>query len=488
MEKRSTKPKKSNMVTDLVQLATRERLNLFHTPSRTYGTFQSNGHRETWPVRSTYFQAWLASRYFQRLKSVPNRRAVESAIDMLHGQALYDGPEREVHLRVACHDDKVYVDLSNEKWETVEITPHGWKLMKNPPVQFRRTSGMLALPHPVSGGSLSELREFINIRSQDDFILVMAWLVASLRAQGPYPILILNGEQGSGKSMITRALRSLVDPNFAPLRAEPKNLQDVMIAAENAHVISFDNLSALPGWLSDAFCRLSTGGGFSTRELYSDSNEVLINVQRPLILNGIEEFASRGDLLDRAILLDLPQIPAEKRCCEEELWQRFEQCRPRLFGALLTALSGALAVLPSVKLDRLPRMAGFAVLGTAMERGMGLPDGAFVSAYEANQSAIKALGLDASPVINPILKLMPAGFRGTASDLYNRLEKATDSGLTRHAAWPRTPQALAGHVRRIAPVLTAARVDVVFEREPSHDRRRIITIKRCDPVAEKEEP
>jgi hypothetical protein len=105
--------------------------------------------------------------------------------------------------------------------------------------------------------------------------------------------------------------RRLIDPNGAPLRSEPREIRDIMIAATNGWIVAYDNLSRLPDWLSDALCRLSTGGGFSTRELCSDTDEVLFEAQRPVALNGIEELATRADLLDRAVLVYLPRISDE---------------------------------------------------------------------------------------------------------------------------------------------------------------------------------
>ena len=141
-----------------------------------------------------------------------------------------------------------------------------------------------------------------------------------------------------------------------------------MIAASNGWIISFDNLSHVPSWLSDALCLLATGGGFSTRELYTDSEEVLFDAQRPVILNGIEELASRGDLLDRTIVLYLPSISEEKREPESAFWAAFESARPALLGAFLDVVSGALSRLPDIKLPKKPRLADFAVWATAIER------------------------------------------------------------------------------------------------------------------------
>src|SRR5262249_45420596 len=154
----------------------------------------------------------------------------------------------------------------------------------------------------------------------EDWYLLVAWMLAALRPQGPYPLLCLHGEQGSAKSTLARLLRASIDPNAANLRSDPREGRDVMIAATNGWVIALDNLSSLQPWLSDCLCRLATGGGYATRELYSDNEEFILDAQRPVVLTSIEDLASRGDLLDRAIVETLPAIPEERRRPEKELW------------------------------------------------------------------------------------------------------------------------------------------------------------------------
>ncbi|HKF95677.1 MAG TPA: hypothetical protein VKB96_14000 [Gammaproteobacteria bacterium] len=146
-------------------------------------------------------------------------------------------------------------------------------------------------------------------------------LVVAMRPTGPYPVLILQGEQGTAKSTAAKVLRLLIDPSAAPLRTAPRDERDLMIAARNGWIIALDNLSGLSSWLSDALCRIATGGGVSTRELYSDTDEVLIDVQRPIILNGIDDIATRQDLIDRSIIINLEPIPENKRKPEAEFWQ-----------------------------------------------------------------------------------------------------------------------------------------------------------------------
>jgi hypothetical protein len=209
--------------------------------------------------------------------------------------------------------------------------------MPDLPVRFRRSAGAKPLPVLVRGGPIDALRTFLNVRSKADFMLAVAWALACLRDTGPYPVLALSGEQGSAKSTFSAILRALLDPNVAPLRALPRGDRDLFIAASNGHVLAFDNVSGLQPWISDTLCRLAPGGGFAVRQLYTDSDEVLFDSTRPVILNGIEDVVTRPDLADRAIFLTLEPIPEERRRPEAELRAAFEAERPRILGALLDA-------------------------------------------------------------------------------------------------------------------------------------------------------
>jgi hypothetical protein len=148
---------------------------------------------------------------------------------------------------------------------------------------------MQPLPLPVRGGSIESLAPFLNLASENDFVLVVAWLLGALRAGGPYPVLAVAGEQGSAKTVLSKLLRALIDPSVAPVRALPRDERELFIAASNGHVVAFDNVSGLPPWLSDTLCRLTSGGAFSTRRLFTDHDEILFAAARPIILNGIEE-------------------------------------------------------------------------------------------------------------------------------------------------------------------------------------------------------
>jgi hypothetical protein len=337
---------------------------------------------------------------------------------------------------------------------------------------------MAPLPLPTSGGSVEQLRSFVNVATDTDWILLESWLMAALRKRGPFPILVEHGEQGSAKSTTARVLRALVDPSTAPLRSEPRELRDLAIAAQNGWVISLDNISRVPPWLSDALCRLATGGGFGTRELYSDSNEVLFDAQRPIILNGIEELAVRGDLLDRSLILYLPSIPEEKRRAELSFWSDFESSRPAILGALLDVVSGALRRLPKVKLPEMPRMADFAMWATAAEPLLGWRESTFLRAYTRNQTSSNELALDASPITEPVRRLVAEGdFQGTATELLKILTDRSDDPIRRQKGWPTNAQGLSNTLRRLAPNLRKIGIEVLFSKGKDRRRLRLIVLR-----------
>ena len=186
-------------------------------------------------------------------------------------------------------------------------------------------------------------------------------LLTAFHPHGPYSVINFVGEQGTAKSCTARIVRQFVDPNENPLRSPPKEERDLLAQAASNRCVALDNLSSLPPWLSDAICRLATGGGRSARTLYTDLEEISLAVKRPVILNGIEDVATRPDLAERVLQIELETIPDQKRISEKELWRKFQEQRAVIFSGILEALVRALRELPNLTLDSLPRMADAAL-------------------------------------------------------------------------------------------------------------------------------
>jgi hypothetical protein len=448
---------------------------LFHDPNGTaFADLAIDGHRETWPIRSRQFRHCLRRRHYEETGSAASAETIRSALDLLEARAQFDAPERTAHIRVAEHDGRIYLDLADKDWRAVQIGPDGWQVVTSPPVRFRRAAGMLPLPIPQRGGSVEALAAVLNLPAPDEFVLVVAWLLATLQWGGPYPVLVIAGEQGSAKTVLTKILRALIDPNAAPTRALPREERDLMIAANNGHVIAFDNLSSVPSWVSDALCRLASGGSFAIRQLYTDCDEVLFHAARPAILNGIEDVVCRSDLADRAMFLTLRPIADERRRTERQLWREFEVVRPRILGALLDAAAHGLRRLSRVQLECSPRMADFALWATACETAFW-PAGTFLRVYDANRQAAIEGVIEADPVAVFVREIMAvrSTWTGRASDLLRARIAAGEDVPDRTAGWPKNPRALASRLRRCQTFLRTVGIDIAFSREGRTGSRMI---------------
>lgn len=469
---------------DFVRALLGDGVTFFHTHDQeAYANLNVSDHLETAKIRETAFKRYVAARFYKKHKAPIPSQFLHDVLATLEGIAVYDSPAQEVFTRLADYKGAIYLDLCNESWQVVKITADGWRVLSDSPVRFRRARGMNELPVPKQGGSIEDLRRFLNVQGDEDFVLIVSWLVAALRPRGPYPVLVLQGEAGSAKSTAVRVLRALIDPNTTPLRSEPRETRDLMIAARNSWCIAFDNVSRLSPRLSDDLCRMATGGGFSTRQLYTDNEEVLFDASRPVLLNGIDTVVYRGDLLDRSLLISLPVIPERQRKTEKHFWELFDEVQPKLIGALLDAVSCALRRLESVELPSKPRMADFAQWAVAAEKAFGWAKGTFLRAYDSNRGVAVALSLEASPIVMPLTLFLVtrSTWRGTAAQLLRGIEKHVEIEVSRQRSWPANPQLLSSQLRRIAPHLRATGLDIQFgEKTSGMGSKRIITITQRD--------
>jgi putative DNA primase/helicase len=448
--------------------------------SKCYATVPINSHKETFSLASRLFKDWLTRGCYEADKSIPKSQVLTDLIDSLSAKARYEADKHAVFIRVAEKDGHIYLDLGKGLLGVVEVTAAGWEVIMDYPVKFIRPKSLLALPRPERGGSVNDLSRFLNIKD-DDLILVVGFLLFCLSPTGPFPIMIVQGEQGSAKSTFGRVIRSLIDPSTAMLRSAPKSEQDLMIAAQNGWLLSYDNLSSLKPNMSDSLCRLATGGGFSARQLYTDGEEIIFEAIRPICLNGITEFATRDDLLDRALIIKLPSIPSSKRMEEKTFWEEFEEVRPKILGALLEAVSGVLKNLPNVKLADPPRMADFATFVTAAEPALGWSDGAFMNAYSRNRDLGREIVLEADSVVQAILSWNPVDWDGTATELLAELEDHAPVSVVRSQYWPKSASMLSNKLKRHVPVLRAMGINVEWTSEgKGNSKQRIIKINRVE--------
>ena len=306
-----------------------------------------------------------------------------------------------------------------------------------------------------------------------------------MRPHGPYPILYYCGEHGAAKSTASRVTRRIIDPYKAEIRSAPRDERDLCIAARSSHIVALDNISRLDDWLSDAMCRLATGGGQATRELYTDVDEVIFEAQRPQLLNGIEQCARRADFVDRCIFIELPTISESARRDEKTFWSEFSAAWPEILGAVLDGASAVLRNLDSIIMTEKPRMADFALCAAASEETLGFSSGSFMHAYSNKRGQAHDLVIEASPIANYLLAEIvpgnpgPSEWTGTMAGLLARLNNEAGNIEKRPKSWPSTPEGLAGELKRLAPSLRQCGLDYRRDgRGSGKKRERLITLRR----------
>lgn len=442
-----------------------------------------SGSIEHLSITGAKFADWLMWSYHQDNKNAIQAEAINTARWNLAARARFDGQTEKTWLRVAEGNEDAngpawWVDLGDDEGRAVRITTKGWEVVQGPPIKFLRPGITRPLPVPERGGSIDELWEFVNVK-ESDRPLVVATLAAYLKPTGPYPMLILNGEQGSAKSTTNKVLKHLVDPRAPELGSMPESDRDIMVATRSNWLLGYDNMSSLTKGRSNTLCRILTGGGMELRKLHTDDEVIVIEAMRPIIVNGIEDFARAADLLDRSVLLNLPIMPGTKIRDPDELWPAFLRARPRILGALYDAMARGLAIRPGVKPKSLPRMAGFAVWGESVCRALGYADGEFLSTYLANRDASSRTTIEDSPVADALFELHrfcpDSRWDGTFKELLEELRSKLTPGIPPGPSWPNTPKGLATHLRRIAQALRVAGIDIAFTGETKRGRTILVT-------------
>lgn len=439
--------------------------------------YTDRGRRKTVPL--TQAMRFLCLAYYRMTGQAVSSRSKDAVQNLLAAMAD-DGPKRQTWIRIAEHEGDLYLDLGNEDWSVIRITPNGWSLLDESPVHFLRPSSQLPLPMPERGELIDELFNFVNLPDRKSQALALAWLVSTFRPNRPLPLLMIVGKSGSAKSTTAEILSRIIDPKKTVLRTKPSDAQTVMVGACNGWVLGYDNLSSIPDWLSDLLCCISTGASSTARTLYTDTGETVFEAQRPVILTSIEDVAQRSDLLDRAVILNLPPVEDSTRRIQAEVMADFHKAHGRILGAVLDAVSAALANLPNTRPKMLPRMADFACWAIAAESALGLSPGEYMTAYAENRLDSCAQALEACPIVEPLGRCFAnlSEWTGTASDLLDELEKRATKQQREHRRWPKDSTRLSGELLRIAPNLWLAGLEVRQFRESNHGRRRLIQIAK----------
>lgn len=438
--------------TDLIVAFVQQHHELFHDANdETYARSRDTG--EVRRIGGKAFKHWLTAAFYKAHEKAVRDQSLREARMTLEGLAMVE--ERSVHIRVAKAAGEYWLDLAEPgSSKAVKLRPGHWEVVEHPgTVMFCRSESAHPLPEPVKGGSLDALWRIANVPVQSR-LLVTTWLVECLRPDTPYPVVELLGEQGSGKSGTQTALRRLIDPNAADLRGVPKSSEDVFVSGGANHIISIENVSHLTPQLQDALCVVATGGGFAKRKLYSDADETVITLKRPVMLNGIVASVTQQDLVSRTITVELPVLSDAQS--KDQLEEQFEANRASIIGALLDIAAKALTYLPEMTLParERPRLVEFAYLGMAVAKAMGSDPNTFTKQFAAARQDGLERTLDASPVATAIRDWAETYPREaqekTAKEWLSLMESYKPQGCD---SWPRSAKGMGDQMRRAAPAL-----------------------------------
>jgi len=454
---------KSSKTVQIVDLILRSGVELFHDErGEPYAVVKLDVGRRIVPVRSEAFRSWVAGLTWKKTQYAPSREVLGSALEVVSAKAWFESPEHKLHVRVAWHENAIWIDLDGRR--AVRVTPPGWEIVKEPPILFRSFPQQRPMAEPAKNGDIQRVLDFVNLRDEGDKLLLLCYLVAASVPDIPICALIVHGVQGSAKTTLLKVIKRLLDPAGCEIHGGVKNPQELAQAAFRNRVLFFDNLTHVPDWLSDGLCCAVTGAGYEKRALYTNEDSVFFEYKRVVGLNGINLVADRADLLDRSIILSLEAVAPDERRKESDFWTEFERARPAILGGMLDALSAAMKIRPGLSLPVLPRMADFAEWGAAAAVALGRTADEFITAYHRNVGRQNEAAIEASPVAQAVLVFMEnkTYWSGTSSELLDELTRIAERNRldTRSRQWAQIPAWLTRRLKEVRPNLLAMGIAV----------------------------
>lgn len=421
-------------------------------------------------VRSQYFKEWLSGILYRHEQKGANSDALTSAINFTSGKCREGGKTYNLYNRVApdpSGDGSIWLDMSNDKWQAIHITKTGWEIVNTPPILFYRFKHQKPLLIPQQPESLEQAREYTklffnhtNIKdteaSKNNKLLVLCTIISYIVPLIPHANIIAYGEQGACKSYCFKLIRRLIDPASMELLDSPTDKKELIQQLYHNWLCFFDNLTFLSTEFSNLFCRVITGAGFSKRELFSDDEDVIYQFVRCLAINGINQVAKKGDLLDRSLPIEFEKI--EKRKPESEVDTAFYKDAPLILGGVLTVLSDALTRFETIQVENLQRLADFHKWGCAIAESLGYTSADFTEAYEGEVNNQVEETINAEPVGIALLKYLESAesFNGTATELLEQLKVAAIESKINITLkyWPQDGSHLSKKINELKPALS----------------------------------
>lgn len=442
----------------LESIFNRKDIVLFHDEQDDgYISLDVGGHQMIKPCRSKSLKKWLSNEIYHSQKKAPGTEVIKSILDVLEGRACYEGPEIKLQNRASWHKGDLWYDLTNDKWEAVQINKDGWNIINKPPIIFKRFPHNKTQVIPTRNGEVSLFLNYINITNPEHKLLFLVFLVSCFIPDFPHVMLVVFGAQGSSKSTLSKLARLVVDPSAIEVASLPNSQKELIQAFAHHYFLFFDNISHISEEESDTLCKAITGGGHIKRELYQNDEDIIYKFMRCIGINGINLVTTRPDLLERSLLLELERIDPGERKTEKELYDKFNKDLPSILGGIFDVLVKAIQIHPTIKLTSHNRMADWTLWGCAIAEGLGYTKEEFLDAYNHNIVRQTEMLLNENIVATALFSFMEYEdeWKGTPTDLLDKLSRqATFANIdTREKYWPKASNSLSRKLNELSTYL-----------------------------------
>jgi len=391
----------------------------------------NNGRRHIYKLKSCDMERVLAMR-------CKNPNQIKTAMVYLDGLAAESKQVRHLDNRIGKNDEGIWINTTSSMAEAINITTDGWRVVDSPPVMFRRFEHQMPFIAEIGyKKDFDEYVELMNLSSSEDRLLFSGYAATLFIPDIDHPILMPIGPQGSAKTTMSLMTKMLIDPSKTPLLTMPEKAEKLPLIFHFHYFPIFDNCNYFSQEVSDMFCRACTGGGISTRKLYTDMDEITFSFHSPIILNGISAPSMSQDLIERSLIINLDRILEQNRKEKSIIEAKRDALLPKVRGYLMGVVAEAMGA-SSHQATLLPRMADFARRADACTVAMGYGGGEFMEAYLnlAREAAKDAVRSDV--LADSLLEYLEinGSWDGSASELLRVLSELAGQN-SRSPHWPK---------------------------------------------------
>lgn len=403
-------------------------------------------------VNSEEFKDQIKNRAYRERKYRLKNDSLRQLIEMIEVKARIDNMRILSFVRIGKTEEDFYYDLGGNG--KVRIGENGYEVVNDANICFIKKATALDQCKPIENKDIDvwDLKPFINVKTDEAFILFLVNLISHFVPNIPHQILILNGNQGSSKSTVSRIIKKIIDPSTVDIYSFPTNKEDLVLHLNSAYLVIYDNLGRIKPEFNDILCQVATGGKFLKRKLFTDSDLVTFSLKKGLVLNGINLATDQPDLLDRSIVLNLKTINSKDRKTEMDIFDEIDEIIPYILHDIFEIVSNAKKIYEDIELKELPRMADAVKWSCSIAEAMGVGADEYMRIYNSNQKNINIEVLSSNLVGTIIIDFMDIrdSWIGPVSDLWEILNgKAFINGVSKDKSWAKTPSQLSRNLNML---------------------------------------